>query len=202
MASAQRLALGALRPRALGHAGRHASPAQKVAAVVVFLAINLALFLAPIDYTLLGALAYPGAFLLTLVANAAIVVPVPYVPIIVHIAATAPIPALVVLAAASGSALGECVAFAVGRVETDLFAGHAWFERIRSFFSHPWRAAIFLFLFAVPLSPVFDVAGLGAGALGVPFRTFLVAVWLGRLVRFAIIAAIGIGIAGLSLPHP
>ena len=49
------------------------------------------------------------------------------------------------------------------------------------------------------LTPVFDVGGLGAGALGVPFRTFLVAVWLGRLVRFAILAYIAIEFDALAL---
>ncbi|MGH2378118.1 MAG: VTT domain-containing protein [Candidatus Limnocylindria bacterium] len=190
--AAQRFALGALHPRALARAGRTAHPVQKVAAVLAVVAINVALFVAPFDYTVLGALAYPGAFLVTLIANAAVVVPVPYIPIVAHIAQTAGIPALVVLAAASGSALGECVAFAVGRVEKDLFEGHAWVERIRRFFAHPRRTALFLFFFAIPLNPVFDVGGLGAGALGVPFRTFLVAVWLGRLVRFSILAYIAI----------
>lgn len=190
--AAQRYALGALRPRALADAGRNAHPVQKVVAVLAVIALNVALFVAPFDYTVLGAFAYPGAFLVTLLANAAVVVPVPYIPIVAHISQTAAVPALVVLAASFGSAVGECVAFAVGRVEKDLFTGHAWYERIRAFFDHPRRAAIFLFLFAVPLNPVFDIGGFAAGTLGVPFRTFLVAVWLGRTVRFAILAYLAI----------
>lgn len=177
-------------------------PVQKVVAVVALVSINVALFVAPVDYSVLGALAYPGAFLVTLIANAAVVVPVPYIPIVAHIARTAEFPALVVLIAAFGSALGECVAFAVGRVEKDLFTGHAWFQRMQTFFSRPRRAALFLFFFAIPLNPVFDVGGLGAGALGVPFRTFLIAVWLGRIVRFAILAAIAIGFSAITLPLP
>lgn len=192
--AAQRLALGALRPGALMNAGRAAHPLQKVFAVVALVSINIALFVAPFDYNVLGALAYPGAFLVTLIANAAVVVPVPYIPIVAHIAQTAGSPVLVVLAASFGSALGECVAFAVGRVEKDLFEGHAWVERIRRFFAHPRRTALFLFFFAIPLNPVFDVSGLGAGALGVPFRTFLIAVWLGRMVRFAILAYLAISL--------
>jgi membrane protein YqaA with SNARE-associated domain len=190
--AAQRLALGALHPRALARAGRTAHPVQKVVAVLAVVAINVALFLAPFDYSVLGALAYPGAFLVTFLANAAVVVPIPYIPIVAHIAQTAGSPVLVVLLAAFGSAFGECVAFAVGRVEKDLFEGHAWVERIRRFFAHPRRTALFLFFFAIPLNPVFDVGGVMAGALGVPFRTFLIAVWLGRIIRFAILAYIAI----------
>jgi membrane protein YqaA with SNARE-associated domain len=194
--TAQRVALTALRPRRLAEAGRNASPAQKIVAVIAVVAFNIALFLVPIDYAGLGAFAYPGAFFITLIANAAVVVPVPYIPIVAHIAATADSAAVVVLVAALGSALGEAVAFAVGRVEKDLFTGHPWFERLRGFFGHEWRAGLFLFLFAMPLNPVFDVGGLAAGALGISFRTFFVAVFLGRIVRFTVIALIAFGVLG------
>jgi membrane protein YqaA with SNARE-associated domain len=196
-AVAQRVALGALRPSALAERGRNASTPQKVLALVAVVVFNVGLFLVPIDYAGLGAFAYPGAFLITLVANAAVVVPVPYIPIVAHIATTADSAAVVVLIAALGSALGESVAFFVGRVEKDLFTGHPWFERLRVFFCREWRAGLFLFLFAMPLNPVFDVGGLGAGALGISFRTFFVAVLLGRIVRFTVIALIAFGLIGL-----
>jgi membrane protein YqaA with SNARE-associated domain len=195
--TAQRVALSALRPRALAEAGRNATRTQKVIAVIAVIAFNIALFLVPIDYAGLGAFAYPGAFLITLLANAAVVVPVPYIPIVAHIAATADSAVVVVVVAALGSALGESVAFAVGRVEKDLFTGHPWFERLRGFFRHEWRAGLFLFLFAMPLNPVFDVGGLGAGALGISFRTFFIAVLLGRIVRFTVIALIAFGLIGV-----
>lgn len=189
-------AASSLRPRSLAERGRNATMRQKIAAVAAVFLFNLMLFLLPIDYAALGGLAYPGAFLLTFVANAAVVVPVPYVPIIAHMATSAESVTVVVLLAALGSALGETVAFFVGRVERDLFAGHPWFERLRFFFRYQSRAAIFLFLFAIPLNPVFDAGGLGAGALGLPFRTFFIPVLLGRIVRFAIIAALASGVIG------
>jgi membrane protein YqaA with SNARE-associated domain len=190
--AAQRLALGALRPRALAQAGRNAHPVQKIVAIAAVIALNVALLLAPIDYSGLRAFAYPGAFLITLLANAAVVLPVPYIPIVMHIAGTADSAALVVLVAAVGSVLGESVAFAVGRVEKDLLDGHPWFERLRGFFRHERRAFLFLLFFAMPLNPVFDIGGFGAGALGISYRTFFSAVLLGRIVRFAAIAFLGI----------
>lgn len=192
---AQRAAF-VLHPRALGDRARNASTPQKIAAVIAVFLFNLALFLVPVDYSALGGLAYPGALLLTFIANAAVVVPVPYVPIVAHMATSADSAAIVVLLAALGSALGECVAFYVGRVEKELFTGHPWFERIRYFFRYESRAAIFLFFFAIPLNPIFDVGGLGAGALGMKFRTFFFPVLLGRVIRFTIIAAIAFGVIG------
>jgi len=194
--AAQRLALGALRPSALVRSANQTSRTQKVVAVLAVAALNIALLVAPIDYSSLKGIAYPGAFLITLIANAAVVLPVPYIPIVMHIARTADSIVLVVLLAALGSALGESVAFAVGRVEKELLDGHPWFEKLRGFFCHEKRAFFFLLFFAMPLNPVFDLGGFGAGALGVRFRTFFVAVMLGRIVRFSLIAYLGIHLAG------
>ena len=200
--AAQRLALGALRPSALANSARQTTRTQKIVAVVAVVAMNIALLLAPIDYSALRGLAYPGAFLITLIANAAIVLPVPYIPILMHIARTADSVALVIGLAALGSALGEAVAFGVGRVEKDLLDGHPWFERLRGFFSRERRAFFFLLFFAMPLNPVFDVGGFGAGALGVSFRTFFTAVLLGRIVRFSLVAYLGTHLGGLFGAQP
>lgn len=172
----------------------------KILAVAALIALNVALFVAPIDYGALGALAYLGAFLITLLSNAAVIVPVPYIPIVAHLVLSAGAPALVVVLAALGSALGESVAYFVGRAEKELFTGRRAYERIRGFFTHEWRAALFLFFFAIPLNPVFDVGGLAAGALGIGFPTFFVAVGLGRLVRFSILAAVALRVLA-SLPR-
>ena len=189
--AAQRLALGALRPGALVRSANATSRTQKVLAIAAVAALNIALLVAPFDYTALKGLAYPGVFLITLIANAAVVLPVHYIPIVMHIARSTDNVVLVILLGALGSALGESVAFAVGRVEKDLLDGHPWFERLRGFFSHERRAFLFLLFFAMPLNPVFDVGGFGAGALGIKFRTFFTAVALGRIVRFALIAYLG-----------
>jgi membrane protein YqaA with SNARE-associated domain len=188
--------VGALRPSALVRSANQTSLAKKVFAIVAVAALNIALLVAPFDYTGLKGLAYPGAFLITLISNAAVVLPVPYIPIVMHIARTADSVVLVVLLAALGSALGESVAFGVGRVEKELLDGHPWFEKLRRFFKHERRAFFFLLFFAMPLNPVFDVGGFGAGALGIRFKTFFVAVALGRIVRFALIAFLGIHVVG------
>lgn len=196
VAAAQRFATSALHPSRIADAGRRVPLPQKILAIVALVVLNVAIYLAPIDYSGLGGLAYAGAFLITLVANAAIVVPVPYIPIVAHIVATAGSPAAVVLLAATGSTLGESVAFWVGRAEADLLTGHPWAGRLRRFLSRELYAGLFLFLFAVPLNPIFDVGGLAAGALGIGFRTFFVAVLLGRVVRFTVIALIAFGLVG------
>jgi len=192
-----RSAFGSLAPRAAA-----SGLWLKVGALLALIALNVAIFLAPIDYLALGGLAYAGAFAATFIANAAVVIPVPYIPVVAQILRSADNTALVVLLAALGSAMGESVAYFVGRVEKDLFTGHRWYERIHGFFTHEWRAGLFLFFFAIPLNPFFDGGGFGAGALGIRFPVFFVAVFLGRIVRLAILAVIAIGLLGPIGPVP
>ncbi len=155
-------------------------------AIFALLFLNVAVFMLPIDYHVFGAWAYPGVFLITFLANAAVALPIPYLPIVGQVARSAEFVPLVVLTAALASVLGESVAYAIGRIERELFSDHAVYRRLQRFVGRPKRAGLLLFVLAVPLNPLFDVAGLAAGALGIPYRIFFWSVFAGRLVRFAI----------------
>jgi membrane protein YqaA with SNARE-associated domain len=53
--------------------------------------------------------------------------------------------------------------------------------------THPWRSFGVLFALAAPPNPLFDIAGITAGAMGLPFWMFFVAVFLARIIRLWII---------------
>jgi len=160
--------------------------------VVVLIALNIALYFAPIDYRAFASFAYAGAFLICLVANAVVAIPIPYIPIIAHIGATADSPALVVALGAFGSVLGESVAFVVGRAEQGLVSEHPLYKRLHRLAERKWLAGLVLFGLAVPLNPLFDVAGLAAGAMGMRYRVFFIAVFAARMVRLALIVWLGV----------
>jgi len=162
-----------------------------VAGVIGLIALNIAVYLAPIDYAALTSFAYVGAFLVCFVANAVVAIPVPYIPIIAHIGATADSAALVVALGALGSVLGESVAFLVGRAEQGLVSDHPLYKRLHGLAARKWLAGLVLFGLAVPLNPLFDVAGLAAGAMGMRYRVFFVAVFAARIVRLAVIVWLG-----------
>ena len=162
-----------------------------IAGVVFLIAFNVAVYLAPIDYGAFTSFAYLGAFVVTLLANALIVIPIPYVPIVAHIGATAEYPWLVVALGALGSVLGESVAFAAGRAELGLVSEHPIYRRLHRVAQRPLVAGALIFAFAVPPNPVFDVGGLAAGAVGVPYRVFFLAVFTARLIRLAAIVWLG-----------
>lgn len=162
------------------------------AGIAILIALNIALFLAPIDYRALTSFAYVGAFLVCLVANAVVAIPIPYIPVIAHIGATADSAALVVALGALGSVLGESVAFVVGRAEQGLVSEHPLYKRLHRLAERKWLAGLVLFALAVPLNPLFDVAGLAAGAMGMRYRVFFVAVFAARIVRLALIVWVGV----------
>ena len=125
------------------------------------------------------------------IANATVLVPVPYYPIIARLGQVLNVWG-VIIAAAAGSTLGETVAFLVGRsgheaVEKTVMNG--WVERQMQ---RPWRAGVTLFALSAPPNPAFDVAGLLAGALGIPLWLFLTSVFLGRLIRMGLVTFAGI----------
>ncbi|HMO56593.1 MAG TPA: VTT domain-containing protein [Roseiflexaceae bacterium] len=171
---------------------------QPALAGILFVAANVALYLALQTEQgarfvgSLGGYAYLGAFVVMLVANATVVVPVPWPGILLPIAQNTDNLALVVFASAFGSVLGESVAFFVGRSGRGVVADTRFYRWVQQQLTHPWRAFAVLFLLSAPPNPLFDVAGLTAGATGLPYWMFFSAVLLARLVRFAVLLSIGI----------
>jgi len=136
-------------------------------------------------------LGYAGAFAVAAIANATVLIPIPYYPLIARLAQMLNVWG-VILAAAAGSALGESVAFLVGRSGKGIVEEtriNSWMHRQMR---HPWRAGLVLFALAAPPNPAFDIAGLLAGALDVPLWLFLVSVFLGRIIRMSLVAFGGI----------
>lgn len=162
-----------------------------IAGAIFLVAFNVAVYLAPIDYGAFTSFAYVGAFVVTFLANALIAIPIPYIPVVAHIGATAGMPWLVVFLAALASVLGESVAFLAGRAEEGLVSEHPIYKRVHQVAGRPVLAGALLFVFAVPPNPIFDVAGLAAGAVGVRYYVFFISVFAARLIRIALIVWLG-----------
>lgn len=171
-----------------------------VVGIVFLIALNVGVYFAPIDYGAFTSFAYVGAFIVTLLANALIAVPIPYIPIVAHIGATAELPWLVVVVAALGSVIGESVAFLAGRLEHGLVSEQPIYKRLHRVAQRPLLAGALLFAFAALPNPIFDVGGIAAGAVGVPYRVFFTAVLAARLVRIWLIVWLGT-LFGLGLTH-
>lgn len=137
---------------------------------------------------------YPGAFLLALVANLTVLIPIPYNGIMLAILGKASLPWLAALLAAAGSVLGELTGYAAGRAGRQLLGDSKAVTWATEQMSTPRRAFLFLVIFSAPPNPLFDMAGLAAGTLRIPLRIFLPAVFIGRSVRFLVFAYVSIGL--------
>lgn len=167
---------------------------RAVAVAAFAVALNIAAYyLLPKDLVArLGAFSYLGVFLIALLANATTIIPTPYIPIIGCIAAQSDNLPLLVVAGALGSVLGESVAFFIGRSGRGILQETRFYRWVHRQLQHPWRAFAVLFALSAPPNPTFDVAGLAAGALDVPYWLFFTAVFFSRMIRVSIIAALGV----------
>ena len=172
--------------------GRNRAAAlQAIGIIALALALNLLVVALPRSwFEGWGTYGYLGVFLVTLLANASVFIPVPYPGLVARLAADLNVPGVALLGAA-GSTLGETTAFLVGRAGkrvVDQTRFYLWLKRqLRS----PLRSFVVLFLLSAPPNPFFDVAGLTAGSLGVPYPIFVAATFSGRIVRMLILAQAG-----------
>ncbi len=138
----------------------------------------------------LGAYGYPGLFLLNLLASATLILPAPGLALALAAGATLN-PYLVGLAVGSGSTLGELTGYIAGASGRGMVQDDPNYERVRGWMARHGLWVIFV-LSLVP-NPIFDVAGLAAGAMRIPVWQFLGAAWLGKVIKGTLVALAGAG---------
>lgn len=131
---------------------------------------------------------YPGAFLISLVSTATIILPAPGILLVIAIGATLN-PVLVGLISAVGGSIGEMTGYMLGhsgrgfaRSNKMLVRAEGWMKR---------RGFLTVFLFSlIPLLP-FDVVGVVSGALHFPIWKFLLACFLGKTLLTIVLIQTG-----------
>lgn len=133
--------------------------------------------------------AYVGSFMLALITNATVAVPIPYNPIVFQLMQSSQFPWIIAITTAAGATLGETLGYLAGRAGSGIFTGTRFGRWVADQVAHPVRAWIVLFAVSAPPFPAFDIAGLAAGSVGVRAWIFYSAVFTGRLLRFLLFAA-------------
>jgi uncharacterized membrane protein YdjX (TVP38/TMEM64 family) len=136
---------------------------------------------------------YLGAFIISAMAGATIIVYVPGVPIVFTLGGLLPFPFLVGIAAGLGEALGEFTGYGAGR------GGHAFlsekykhnkhYERVQGWMTR--RGYLTLFLASAIFNPVFDIIGATAGAMRFPPWKFYLVCAAGKAVKGTYVAYLG-----------
>ncbi|MCO6451597.1 MAG: VTT domain-containing protein [Caldilineales bacterium] len=157
----------------------------RVGAVVLMVALS-ALILLNIDVVRnMGRYGYIGVFAISFAANATLVLPAPgwLVPIF---AGTALSPLAVGFAAGAGQALGELTGYFAGSTGQYVLEERSRYEQLKRL-TERYGVWIFLVLSFIP-NPIFDVAGIVAGALRFPIYKFLAATFVGKTARAILLA--------------
>ncbi len=136
----------------------------------------------------LEAYGYPGAFLISLILNATVILPVGNILILSALGAILPSAVGVGLAGGAGAAIGETTGYLAGYSGRGIVENHQIYARVESWMRRWGAPTIFVFS-ALPF--VFDLAGIAAGVLRFPFWKFFLLCWLGRSLLYIAAALAG-----------
>jgi membrane protein YqaA with SNARE-associated domain len=133
---------------------------------------------------------YFGAFLISLVASATIILPAPGIVVIMAMGAALN-PLLLGVVAGLGSAIGELTGYAAGRGGRTLIPAQQQkqFEQIQTL-TRRYGPVLLAVLAAIPF-PLFDFAGIVAGMLRIRVVNFLLAVAIGKSIKYVIMILLG-----------
>jgi uncharacterized membrane protein YdjX (TVP38/TMEM64 family) len=137
---------------------------------------------------------YPGIFLVSILANATIIVPLPGVLITSAMGAVFH-PFWVAVAAGSGAALGELSGYMAGFSGQMVIENARMYERMVGWMKKYGDIVIVLLAF-IP-NPAFDLAGMIAGALKMRVWKFLLFCWVGKIGKMLLFAYAGSSILNL-----
>lgn len=159
------------------------------ATVIWALIFTAGIILARNEIESLGAYGYPAIFFTSLLSSATLIFPAPSLVLVLAMGHTAN-PVSLGLTAGIGAALGELTGYFVG------YGGQAALEE-RPFMHYLERwmkkaGDLMIFTMAVIPNPLADVSGIIAGASKVPIWRFLLVTWLGKSLRFTLLASLGV----------
>jgi membrane protein YqaA with SNARE-associated domain len=172
------------------------TPAQRLnlarlLALVVVVAISVYIFSIRDQAEELARYGYPGIFLLSILANATVLLPAPGVLFVFAMGAVFN-PFAVALAAGAGAALGELSGYLAGFSGQAVVERTAIYERLLNWMQRNRRLAylLILLLAAIP-NPLFDLAGFSAGTLKMPIIPFLLVCLIGKIIKMLLFAYAG-----------
>lgn len=156
------------------------------------IALTLILIAVPLDVTHWGLLGYLGAFVLTLLSSATILIPSAALATALKLGAVETLnPLLVGLVSGIAAGIGESTGYIAGRSGAELarVQERPTYQRIAAWVERRGVLTVFV-LAAIPL-PLIDLAGLAAGATGMSFWRFELACLAGKITRFVPVALLG-----------
>jgi membrane protein YqaA with SNARE-associated domain len=134
---------------------------------------------------------YVGIFLISIAANATIIIPLPGVAFTTAMGAIFN-PIGVAVAAGLGAAIGELSGYLTGFSGQGVMERATLYERLTKWMKeHQNLAYVMIGLIAFIPNPFFDLAGMASGALKLPIWKFLIACSVGKVLKMLLFAYAG-----------
>ncbi len=130
-------------------------------------------------------LGYPGIFLVSIVTNATIIVPLPTVLFTSTMGAIFD-PFWVAVAAGLGATIGELTGYLAGFSGSAIIENRKWYDRFTEWMRKYGDVTILVLAF-IP-NPLFDMAGMVAGALKLPVYRYLFWTAIGKTLKMMLFA--------------
>jgi uncharacterized membrane protein YdjX (TVP38/TMEM64 family) len=163
---------------------------SKVIFLILSLALSVLIFIFRNKFTLLHGYGLFGLFVLSILGNATIIFPVPVI-LAAFVAGAVFNPTLVAIVIALGSTIGELTGYLAGYGGEELIGKDEKIQKVKKWMDKYGLWAIFV-LAAIP-NPLFDLAGIVAGATKVSVYKYFAVVFAGKLIKFSIFAFLGSG---------
>lgn len=160
----------------------------RILALAAVIAITVFVFSIRDKAAELQAYGYPGIFLLSVLANATVILPAPGIALTYAFGAVFH-PVGVALAAGAGAALGELTGYLAGFSGQGVVNDIPMYDQITKW-TERYGGWVILILAFIP-NPFFDVAGAAAGALKMQLHSFLIWAFVGKVLKMLLIAYAG-----------
>jgi uncharacterized membrane protein YdjX (TVP38/TMEM64 family) len=162
--------------------------AALMGALAVFVIVGWLYLRYPEFFENLKGYGYLGVFVISVILNATVIIPVSAMAVISSLGGALPSPLLVGLVGGIGAAIGEMTGYIAGRAGRDLLAKNRIYVRVEGWMQR-WGMVAVLLLSIFPF--LFDIVGIIAGATRMPVWKFFFACWLGRTILYIAVAYIG-----------
>ena len=173
------------------------NPALRFFLLFLVLVLSLVLFVFREEVQKIANFGYGGIFIVSILSNATLILPLPGV---IFTSAMGAVfnPFWVAIAAGIGAALGETTGYLAGFSGQIVVDRKDWYETLTQWMRKYGNLTILVMAF-VP-NPLFDLAGMAAGMLKLPFYRFLFWCSIGKIIKMLIFAYTGASLFKILLP--
>jgi uncharacterized membrane protein YdjX (TVP38/TMEM64 family) len=159
--------------------------------LILVIALSIILFINRNQVQKISNFGYGGIFLLSILTNATLILPLPGVVITSAMGAVFN-PFWVAIAAGTGAALGETTGYLAGFSGQMIIDRKDWYDTLTGWMRK--YGSLTILVMAIIPNPFFDLAGMAAGMLKLPFYRFLFWCCLGKIIKMLLFAYTGASI--------